>query len=243
MDAVALTLVAAGTALATGIGALPVLWLGSRVVAWAPGLWGVAAGLMTVAAVVGLLLPALDEAKALEVTAGFVAGAIALAYARSAIGRREVHLGLLDADESRRGLLVAGTLFVHSLPEGLAVGAAWAQGEAVGVFVVVAIALQNVPEGLVTALPLTAAGWSGARVFWAAVLTSAPQVPGALLAYWAVTEVHRVLGFSFGLAAGAMFALVVREIAPAAAERPVAGALGATLGAAAMLALAAIVGV
>ena len=130
-----------------------------------------------------------------------------------------------------RGLLVAGTLFAHSLPEGLAIGAAWASGSDVGVFVVVAIALQNVPEGMVTALPLTESGMSGPRVFWAAVATSAPQVPGALLAYWAVTAADRLLGFSFGLAAGAMLALVLLEIAPAAATRPRAGATGAALGA------------
>jgi zinc transporter, ZIP family len=243
MDVLVLTLVAAGTALATGLGALPVLWLGDRVVVWAPALWGVAGGVMAVAAVVGLLLPALDDAGALEVAAGVLAGVLALVFASTEINRHEVRLGVLDADASRRGLLVAGTLFAHSLPEGLAIGAAWATGDAVGLFVVVAIALQNVPEGMVTALPLTAAGLSPARVFWFAVLTSVPQIPGALIAYWAVTAADRVLGFSFGLAAGAMLALVVREIAPAASERPLAGFAGALLGGASMILFAAAVGV
>jgi len=123
--------------------------------------------------------------------------------------------------------------------KGLAIGAAWVSGSDVGVFVVVAIALQNVPEGMVTALPLTESGMSGPRVFWAAVATSAPQVPGALLAYWAVTAAGRLLGFSFGLAAGAMLALVLLEIGPAAATRPRAGATGAALGALALLLLGA----
>lgn len=243
MDAIVLTFVAAGTALATGLGTLPVLWLGDRVVAWAPALWGTAGGVMTVAAVVGLLLPALDRADMLEVAAGALTGALALAFARREINRHEVRLGVLDAAASRRGWLVAGTLFAHSLPEGLAIGAAWATEDAVGIFVVVAIAIQNVPEGMVTALPLTAAGLSPARVFWAAVLTSVPQIPGALIAYWAVTAADRVLGFSFGLAAGAMLALVFREIAPAAAERPAAGLAGAVIGAGTMLIFAALVGV
>ena len=242
MDAVALTLVAAATALATGLGALPVIALGARVERWAPALWGSAGGVMTVAAIVGLLLPAFDDADAFVVIGGVAVGVVALRLADSALGRREPHLGLLDADASRRGLLVAGTLFAHSLPEGLAIGAAWASGSDVGVFVVVAIALQNVPEGMVTALPLTESGMSGPRVFWAAVATSAPQVPGALLAYWAVTAADRLLGFSFGLAAGAMLALVLLEIGPAAATRPRAGATGAALGALSMLLLAAAIG-
>ncbi len=242
MDAVLLALVAAGTALATGIGALPVFWLGVRVIAWAPALWGVAGGVMTVASVVGLLLPGLDEGDALEVVGGVAVGAIALGAARATLRRHDVHLGLLDADASRRGWLVTGTLFVHSLPEGLAIGAAWASGSEVGVFVVLAIALQNVPEGMVTALPLREAGLSRTRVFWAAVATSAPQVPGALAAYWAVTAADRILGFSFGLAAGAMLALVIMEIIPAAAARPRSGAVGALVGTAAMLLLAAAIG-
>ena len=114
-----LTFVAAGTALATGLGALPVLWLGDRVVAWAPALWGAAGGVMAVAAVVGLLLPALDEGSALEVVGGRGRPACSRSGSReSALGRRELHLGLLDAAASRRGLLVAGTLFAHSLPGG-----------------------------------------------------------------------------------------------------------------------------
>lgn len=242
MDVVVLALVAAGTALATGVGALPVLWLGFRVVEWAPALWGAAGGVMVVASIVGLLLPGLDEGAPVEVAGGMAAGAVALWLARFRLRRREVHLGVLDADDSRRGLLVAGTLFAHSLPEGLAIGAAWASGSEVGVFVVLAIALQNVPEGMVTALPLSAAGMSSTRVFWAAVATSAPQVPGALFAYWAVTAADRILGFSFGLAAGAMLALVFLEVLPAARARPVAGAVGAALGTAVMLMLAAVLG-
>ena len=242
MNVIALTLVATGTALATGVGALPVIWLGSRAAAWAPALWGAAGGVMAVAAVLGLLVPAFDEGNPVEVVAGLIAGVLALGLARSALGRREVHLGLLDADASRRGLLVAGTLFAHSLPEGLAIGAAWASDSNVGVFVVLAIALQNVPEGMVTALPLSEAGMSPARVFWTAVATSAPQVPGALIAYWAVTAADRLLGFSFGLAAGAMLALVIREIVPAAAASPRAGTTGAALGAVTMVLLAVAIG-
>lgn len=49
------------TALATGLGAVPVFLLGERAVALRPLRWGTAVGLMGVAAIVGLLLPALDE--------------------------------------------------------------------------------------------------------------------------------------------------------------------------------------
>ena len=45
-------------------------------------------------------------------------------------------------------LLVFVVLLVHSLPEGFAIGAAYASDRAgLDVFVILAIALQNVPEG------------------------------------------------------------------------------------------------
>ncbi len=240
MDAVLLTVVASATALATGLGAVPVILMGSRIAALAPALWGAAGGVMVVAAVLGLLEPALKQSGTTEVFAGLATGALALATASLAMRRRRgLRLGALQGAGARRGLLIAGTLFAHSLPEGLAIGAAWASGGAPGAFVVIAIALQNVPEGMVTALPLSEAGISRPRIFWAAVATSAPQVPGALAAYWAVTSVDDVLGFSFGLAAGAMLALVALEVVPAARESPGLGLKGGLAGAALMTALAA----
>jgi len=47
--------------LATGLGAIPVLLLGERAAGMQPLLWGVAAGMMGVASVVGLTLPALED--------------------------------------------------------------------------------------------------------------------------------------------------------------------------------------
>ena len=244
MDVLLLTLVAALTALATGLGAIPVLLLGPRAAALAPGLWGAAGGVMTVAAILGLLLPALDHGDDAQAVGGLVLGALALGAASAALRRREgLHLGALEGAGARRGLLVAGALFAHSLPEGLAIGAAWAAGGAPGAFVVIAIALQNIPEGTVTAIGLREAQLGSARVFWTAVGTSAPQVPGALAAYWAVTAVDGVLGLAYGAAAGAMLALVALEIVPATRERPRMGAWGAVLGAGLMLALALALGV
>ena len=76
----------------------------------------------------------------------------------------------------RRSVLVFGVLLLHSLPEGFAIGTAFAsETEGLGLFVILAIALQNVPEGTSVAIPMEAAGFQPRQQFWAAVLTSAPQ--------------------------------------------------------------------
>ena len=49
-----------------------------------------------------------------------------------------------------------GVLFVHSLPEGLAIGSAYASTRSgLSAFVIAAIAIQNVPEGTAVAIPMS----------------------------------------------------------------------------------------
>ena len=82
IDALLLSAIAVATALATGIGALPVALLGVRAAAIKPLLSGLASGVMVVAAVQGLLVPALDEGRAVVVVAAAIAGAVALLASR-----------------------------------------------------------------------------------------------------------------------------------------------------------------
>ena len=241
-----LALAATGTALATGLGAVPVFALGERAVALRPLLWGLAAGLMGVASVVGLLEPALDEGSTAVVAGGVLAGVLFLIASRRTLEGRDVHVGKLRGAGVRRSMLVLGVLFVHSLPEGFAIGTAFAsEREGLGLFILLAIALQNVPEGTASAIPMQQAGFPAWQQFWAAVATSLPQPLGAVVAYLLVEQIQALLPFSFAFAAGAMLALVALELVPQAfTARTWRSALaGAAAGAVAMLALSAAAGV
>ena len=245
-EVVVVALVGALTALATGLGAVPVFLLGDRVEALRPFLWGITIGLMGVAAVVGLLLPALDEDEPVGVAAGLLAGVGFLLFARNWLGTHELTPLRLRTAGARRSLLVFLVLFVHSLPEGFAIGTAWAsEREGLGLFVFLAIALQNIPEGTSVAIPMAAAGFRGRDQFWAAVATSAPQPLGAVVAFLLIDEITGLLPFSFAFAAGAMLALVIVELVPQAftSGRYIAALAGAGLGAGLMLVLAALLGV
>ena len=145
----------------------------------------------------------------------------------------------------RMSVLVFAVLFVHSLPEGLAIGTAYAStSEGLAAFIVIAISIQNIPEGTSVAIPMEAAGLSARRQFWAAVGTSAPQPVGAVIAYLPVDHVERLLPLSFAFAAGAMLALVAVELLPEGLRANRRGALtGTALGAAGMLALSLALGV
>ena len=81
-EVVVVALVGILTALATGLGAVPVFLLGARIAEFRPFLWGLTIGLMGVAAVVGLVLPALDEDEPAAVVAGIAVGVGFLLLAR-----------------------------------------------------------------------------------------------------------------------------------------------------------------
>ena len=247
-DILILFLIGWATAFATGLGAIPVFLLEQRAADYSAALTGFAAGLMGVASVRGLLIPAFDDGGTGVVLASFLVGVVFLLGTREALRRRDAHVSVEDArgESSRRSLLVVLVLFVHSLPEGLAIGTAYASTQqGLGLFVILAIALQNIPEGTATALPMQAAGYSRSQQFWAAVLTSVPQPFGAVGAFILVDQITGLLPASFAFAAGAMLALVVFDLVPACFTRTDwrSATVGAAAGGSLMLALSALLGV
>jgi zinc transporter, ZIP family len=244
-DIVVLFLAASATALATGLGSIPVFLFGPRAERATPFLLGFAAGVMGVAAVAGLLIPASEEGSAAVVVAGLTVGVVFLIVVSRRFRPDHGFMGRTGPG-TRTSALVFLVLFVHSLPEGFAVGTAFASDRAgLSLFVILAIGIQNVPEGTSVAIPMQEAGFGRARQFWAAVATSAPQPVGALIAFLAVEEVSGLLPFSFAFAAGAMLALIVVEMLPKAYadQRPLGPSVGVTLGAAVMLGLSFALGV
>ncbi len=244
-DVVVLVLAASATAAATGLGAIPVFYLGDRAAQLTPFLLGFAAGVMGVASIAGLLIPATEEGSALAVLLGLAVGAALLVVARRRLDPRQRFMGR-GGPGARTSALVFLVLFVHSLPEGFAIGTAFASDRAgLSLFVILAIAIQNIPEGTSVAIPMAAAGFSRPRQFWAAVGTSLPQPVGALIAFLLVEEIGALLPFSFAFAAGAMLSLIAVELLPDAyAGRARAGpSAGIALGAAIMLGLSFALGV
>jgi ZIP family zinc transporter len=244
-EALVLLLAASATALATGIGAIPVFLFGERTKRLTPFLLGFASGVMGVAAIAGLLIPATEEGSGFEVVGGLAVGIAFLVIVSRRFDADHGFMGR-SGPGSRTSALVFLVLFVHSLPEGLAVGTAFASDRAgLSLFVILAIGIQNVPEGTSVAIPMQEAGFGRARQFWAAVATSAPQPVGALIAFLAVEEVTGLLPFSFAFAAGAMLALIVVEMLPKAysGPRPLEPSIGLIGGASVMLGLSFALGV
>lgn len=208
------------TMLATGLGAVPVLFR-RYVSEQVHGLgYAFAGGMMVSVSFLDLIAPGLERGHSGALAIGFLAGGLFFWLAARRLDAHELSFAGLSGGGARRALLILGTMFVHSFAEGIAVGVGYASGEAaLGLFIAVAIAIHNVPEGLAISLPLSASGAGFWRCFGLSVLSSLPQpvavIPAVLLVEWS----RALLPYGLGFAAGAMIYLVLAELLPETYER------------------------
>jgi ZIP family zinc transporter len=204
--------------LATGLGGLALLLVPYPSDLMLDGLLGFTAGVMLAATAFSLLVPALDEGTVGVVVAGFVAGGITLVALDVVVPH--VHLrfferGHADVRASHRAALLLSALTIHNIPEGMAVGVAFAAGGPdLGVPIALAIGIQNVPEGFAAAAPLLAAGTSRRSAVGVALLTGAVEPPSALVAFAMFSVASALLPFGLAFAGGAMLYVVVDELVP-----------------------------
>lgn len=206
---------AAITALATGLGALPLLAMRNvtqRTLAMGNA---VAAGLM-LAASVSLVMEGftISEPRTLL---GLLLGLAGIWLAKTWLdGRSDVSIADTHGADALKILMIMGVMTAHSAAEGVGVGVAYGSGRDLGDFITVAIALHNVPEGLAIALIMVPRGASVAKAGWWAILSSAPQPLLAVPAFIFVLSFAPVLPVGLGLAAGAMLWMIFSELLPEA---------------------------
>ncbi len=221
---------------------------------------GFAAGVMIAASYWSLLAPAIGMSAAAGRSpwaaplTGFLAGGAFLLAADRLMPH--LHPGFAHAGGGRaeglrtgwrRSVLLVLAVTLHNIPEGLAVGvafaapAAGAPGASLGAAIALAvgIGLQNFPEGAAVAVPLRREGFSRRRAFvWGQASGLVEPVAGVLGAL-AVTVVRPMLPYALAFAAGAMIYVVVEELIPEAQQSRDSdmATIGAMLGFAVMMTL------
>ena len=212
------------SALATGLGAIPVHYVknNSKIVrGFASAL---ASGMMLSASVFSLA----QEGIALKtkmplapyiVITGLLLGAAFFRYTEKNFSHPDFTKYYRQNGFTKRSVLIFIAMFIHSIPEGIAIGVAFATGNLqFGLIMAIAIAVHNIPEGIAVSLPLKADGVSTPKCAILSILTSIPQpimaVPSALLAWFFAP----VLPIGLGFAGGAMIYIVISELIPDALE-------------------------
>ncbi|GGY61165.1 ZIP family metal transporter [Pseudoduganella albidiflava] len=218
----------ATAALATALGTLPVLLSQNFSQRTYDGFLGFGAGVMLAATAFSLVIPAIAAAKG-QGAGAFEASAIAgggillgmgLVLLLDSLVREQTILEGVDtarSDSLKRAWLFVAAVAIHNLPEGLAIGVAYAGADVAKAHsLATGISIQDVPEGLVVALALRTVGYG--RLFSCALgiasglIEPVAAVGGAVLIEYA----QWMLPWGLALAAGAMLFVICHDVIPEA---------------------------
>ncbi|BBL79827.1 dihydroorotate dehydrogenase [Rubrobacter xylanophilus] len=212
-------LLALMTAAATGAGALPFLFAKRPSRKWMGASNALAGGLM-LAASFGLIYEGASRGL-FRTTAGMVLGLLFILLTRAFLQEEKhdrVAFAAMSPLDARKAVLIVGIMTLHSFTEGIGIGVSFGGGEALGVFISVALAVHNVPEGLAISLVLVPRGVSALRAAMWSVFSSLPQPLMAVPAFLFVGLFEPVLPVGLGFAGGAMIWMVFSELLPDALE-------------------------
>lgn len=215
--AVVVFLYGLATAVATGLGALPFVFVRSvsgRTVALANA---TAAGLM-LGACFGLLAEG-TKYGGWQTIAGANLGVLFILGTQRWLDDHDLAVGELRGADARQMILIVIVMTVHSFSEGVAIGASFAGGAALATLITAAIAVHNIPEGLAISAVLRPRGASIASCAGWSVFSSLPQPLMAVPAFVFVETFRPALPYGIGFAAGAMIFMVFLELLPEAYEQ------------------------
>jgi ZIP family zinc transporter len=209
--------------LATGVGALPAMFLRRVSMRTMDVLLGGAAGVMLAATSFSLIIPGIEVGDKMWPGFGVWAVVIGMAIGAIFLDRADKwlpHEHFIKGHEGPSSRLRKVWLFIiaitiHNFPEGLAVGVGFGSGDLnAAISLAIGIGLQNMPEGLAVALPLMGEGYGRWKAIGIATLTGLVEPIGGLFGVGAVTAFKPILPFGLAFAAGAMLFVISDEIIP-----------------------------
>ena len=213
MDPTLTVLLYSSLAAAAGaLGALPLLVRGRLPVVgigWANAL---AAGLMLGAAY-ALLVVGVDRVM-FSGAAGALLGIGFVYWTHWVSGTAELDLNRLEETSEAYGYKVLLIGAYHSAAEGIAIGVAMAVDVPFGIFMALAIAVHNIPEGTVLCSIVASRGVRHRDAAGLAVATNVSQVLLAVVTFAIVAAAPSVFPWVLGFAVGALVYLVMAELLP-----------------------------
>lgn len=223
-----------GAGLATGLGALPTLFLKHPSPKIMDGLLGLSAGIMLGATLFSLIIPSIKIGNVWITSLGILLGGLFLAFAN--LLTPHIHKFSDHKKWNRRtpGIwLFILAITIHNFPEGVSVGVGFGTDSfSEGLSLAMGIGFQNMPEGLAVAFALIREGYGRASGIGYATLTGLVEPIGGLLGVSVVTLAHQLLPWGLAFAGGAMLFVISNEIIPETHQRghPLEATFGVVLG-------------
>lgn len=212
-------------ALATALGAVPVLLVRKLPQVLADTLLGFGAGVMLAATAFSLVMPGLHSAESmghspwsagLLVSTGLMVGAVVLLVLGKVMSDEPLQSPHSDAGPlvPARVVVFVLAIMLHNIPEGMAVGVAAGGGLPEASGLAMGIALQDLPEGMVVALILAGVGMARAKAVFIGMLSGVVEPLAAVASAWALGISAQLLPWGLAFAAGAMLVAVGNSVIP-----------------------------
>jgi ZIP family zinc transporter len=213
--------IAAG--MATGLGALPMLFIRKKISdAFIDLSLAFAAGVMLAAASFSLIRPAIEQGGVFQLIVGILAGILFVDIADKKIPHDHfIKDKKVKNGRSKKIFLFVLTILIHNFPEGLAVGIGGFSKDAISL--AVAIGIQNVLEGLAVAAALISADYDIKHSVLIAFLTGLVEPLGAILGVSLVGFSTSILPYALAFAGGSMLFVISHEVIPETHSRDYRG--------------------
>ncbi|MFH1247413.1 MAG: ZIP family metal transporter, partial [Candidatus Micrarchaeota archaeon] len=118
------------------------------------------------------------------------------------------------ATSRKKAFLLAGTVTLHNIPEGLAIGAAFAGSAPLGWLVTASLALQDIPEGFMASAPLVCYGMRKWRAIGIGILSGLVEFLAAIIGFAFISSFSAIIPTALAFSAGAMAYIILVELLP-----------------------------
>lgn len=208
------------SAMATGLGAIPVLFLNNVSSRVKSLLLGYASGIMMAATTFSLIPESLKASNIWVLSVGMLLGTFVLNFINSKTEDLDTSDLKFLSGIDRKTLLIVTAITLHNLPEGLSVGVSYGSGEDnLGAIIAFAIGLQNAPEGFLVGIYLIHQNMSKLKSLLIATFTGAVEIVTAVIGYFLAADVDGLVPYGLSFAAGAMLFVIYKELIPESQEK------------------------
>ena len=219
-------------------------------------MFGFGAGVMVAASFFSLILPALNQLEEgnnnnswIIIVSGFLTGGLFILLIDLFMPHLHINSNKTEGVKTKfsKKILLVLSITLHNIPEGMAIGVAFASAflnipgstYISALMLAIGIGLQNIPEGMAVSLPLRTEGMSRRKAFFYGQASGIVEPISGIIGAVLVSFIKELLPFVLCFASGAMIYVVAEELIPSGKtnEKNKFGTIGVIIGFAIMMAL------
>ncbi len=179
---------------------------------------GLSAGLMTAIICFDILPSAFRQAGVVVALVGVILG---LSIGLSLDNITNVLMNKVYTKKSnsvRTGIVLTMAIALHNIPEGIVLGALFAISPLTGIKVALIVMIHSIPEGMTIAIPFQKGGVEGKKLGAICVTLASLMGVGTIVGFMASSLSPIVVTLAMGLAAGVILYIVCEELLPESKE-------------------------